>query len=79
VISNDNRAEQAYMPGVLSNGKHIAVNISVPTAILVWKPQEITKTLLNPTIVHHDSIFRGRIANCCRNVLVVRNESVVDV
>jgi len=54
------KLNKADMPGVLPNGKHIDVDITTGTAILVWKPQEITKSLLNLTIVHRDRVVEKR-------------------
>jgi hypothetical protein len=67
------------MAGVMSNGKHIAVAISAAGAILVWKPQEIARTLLNPNFVPLEGFFPRKIASCRMSVLDVRNVSVVNV
>jgi hypothetical protein len=62
------------MPGVVTRSKHIAVHISTATAILMRESKEITKTLLNPSIVHYDPIHCRKIWSCRGSILVVRNK-----
>lgn len=45
----------------MSNGKHIAVDVIAFSAVLMWKPKEIAKTLLNPVVVHHDGYRDGKL------------------
>jgi hypothetical protein len=73
------KLNKANKPGVSSNSKHITVNISASTAIVVWKPKEVMKTLLNPITIHYNGSICKEVVRHPRNVVAVRNKFVADV
>jgi hypothetical protein len=64
--------DKANTPRALSNGKRITVDIITACPVLVWKPKEIAKTLLNPATVHHNGLHYGEIMSCRRRIPVAR-------